>query len=141
MDLNNLTQKQYILLGGSVLTIGLCGASFFKPNLKPRAILVAQHLIYQLLKEFESINNSPPFYSWIYTIILTITELFKIGPFYKHSIASPIMLIRQINPYFDLFFDKRWSVLRLVGFVMAYRLVKGKFSSEEVVDEIKIKED
>ena len=139
MDLNDLSPKQYVLLGGSIITITLSFFSIIKPNLRPRAVLISQHLIYQLLKEFESINSSPPYYSWIYTILLTITELFKIGPFQELSIASPIMLIRQLNPYFDLYFDKRWSVLRLIGLVMIYRYLKSSYSSssKEEIEKLK----
>jgi hypothetical protein len=129
------TAKQYVFIGGSVVALGLWGVSFFKPNFRSRAVVVSQHLIYQLLKEFESSNGLPPLYTWTYTLLLTITELFGIGPFFKHSIASPIMLIRQINPYFDLYFDKRWSVLRLISMALVYRFVKSNYFSTDVTPE------
>jgi hypothetical protein len=136
------TAKQYVFIGGSVVALGLWGISFFKPDFRSRAVVVSQHLIYQLLKEFESIKGLPPYFTWAYTLILTITELFGIGPFVKHSIASPIMLIRQINPYFDLYFDKRWSVLRLISMALIYRSLKSRFFANDATTEApKIKEE
>lgn len=126
------SKKRLALAFGSAFTAALWVGVAFRRNLRSVASLATLHLVYQLIKEFEGPIMGNNAISWTYISILTSSELLKFGPFYEYATVSPILLIRQSNPYLDVFFGKKTAVVRLVVMLISYRYFKSYFQSVKV---------
>lgn len=134
------SKKRQALAFGTIITGTLWIAVIFKKNYRKFATLTTLHLLYQLIKEFEVEIMEGNVLSWIYVLSITASEYSKIGPFHEFASVSSILLIRQINPYLDVFFGKKTAIIRLVVIIFSYRYFKGKFFStpEKIEDTKKI---
>lgn len=119
---------------GALCTGALWLISRKKKEYRNWACLFTIHLTYQAIKEYERRNSSGDVFSWIYTLGIVASEIFKIGPFHEYASASVILSIRQLNPYLDPYFPPSTSLVRLLVMIWGYRLLFKKVEKSTNVD-------
>jgi hypothetical protein len=117
-----MNPRVIILSVGSVVTTGLWIYSIKHRQWREYAWLFTLHLLYQVLKEFDTM------YSWSYVAMITALEL---SGYSVWSSVSPTLIIRQANPLLDPYFPVNTSVIRLIVLIGMSRFIKSSFQKVE----------